>query len=229
MDSSDWLEERAEAATTEASVAGGTYAERLARVGCGAEHALWALRHGADWRAAWSSCPRPDWLAEAFVLASCREGGGANHRRLVGWIGREVERAWSDVLLRREPDARARVERCTLAVRAATSFAIDWSGKSMGRPPQLVALTVSALFDPDEADWTADEAIGQRSTPDRRARAVAHAALRASCSALAGDCPGAALRALAWGLSWSDEEPSLARAFVEAFDCPEDLRCDLPA
>jgi hypothetical protein len=221
-----WLEERAAA---DVPLASGTYAERLARAGCCAEHALWALRHGADWQAGWSSCPRADWLAEAYVLTTCREGGGDNHRRLVGWIGLQVERAWSTVMLQCDPSVRPRVERVALAVRAAAGFAIDWGKRKPGGPPDFAALAVSALFDEPESDWTAGAARGQARTPDGEALALAHAALRAACSALSGDMPGAALLALSWHRGWSDEAPALAREFAAAFPCPTALRCELPS
>lgn len=226
-EASDWLEERV-AAATDAPIASGTYAERLARSSCSAEHALWALRHGADWRAGWGSCPRADWLAEAYVLTSCREGGGRNHRALVLWIGREVERAWSALLLQCDPASRPRVDRCTLAVRAGAGFAIDWGKNKPGGPPDFAAFAVASLFDREEADWTARAARGEARTPDGEARALAHAALRAASSPLSGDMPGGALLALAWHVAWSDEAPAIARAFAEAFPCPEALRCPLP-
>ena len=213
----------------EIPLARGTYAERLAAVGCNADHALWALSHGANWTTAWGSCPRPDWLAEAFVLSCCREGGGPDHRRLVGWLGAETERAWTAVALRADPGARARVLRCTMAVRAAAAFAQDWGKKRPGGPPDFAAFPVSSLFDREEASWTPSVAAELSWNVDGEALAIAHAALRAACSALSGDAPGGAMRALAWAYAGKAEAPELAARFAKAFPCPLPLRCELPA
>jgi hypothetical protein len=225
----DWLEGRLAAAEAAYVTTSGTHAELLARAGCSAEHALWSLRYGADWRAAWAACPRADWLAEAFVMTSCREGSGANHRRLVGWIGAQVGAAWDALELQCDPAAKGRVERSRLAVRAARTFAVEWGLRRPGGPPDIAAFSVQSLFQQDDADWTPAAARAAVRTPDGEARALVHAALRAACSALSGDCPGAALRALAWHHGWSDENAGLAGSFVEAFACPEQLRSDLPA
>ncbi len=204
----------------------GTYAERLAVAKCDAEHALWALQHGADWRTGWSTCPRPDWLAQAYVLTRCEEGGGDAHRKLVGWLGAQVDRAWTGICLLYSPVAKDRVARCTLAVRAAASFARDWGRHFPGGPPDLVAFSVGALFDQPEAEWGPGE--HPRLDADDEAAAVAHAALHAACSALTGTSPSACLRALAWASAWQDEAPGLAAAFAREFECPEELRCAPP-
>jgi len=207
----------------------GSYAEKLAVAGCCAEHALWALQHGADWVTGWSSCPRPDWLAEAWVLTSCAEGSGDAHRRLVGWMGKEIDRLWTSLALRADPKAAPRIKRCTLAVRAATAFAQDWGRKRLGGPPDIVAFSVSSLFDREEAEWTPAVALEMERTTDAEAIAAANAALRAACSALSGDMPAAAMRALSWSVAWADEVPELSARFAREFPCPDALRCELPA
>lgn len=82
------------------------------------------------------------------------------------------------------------------------------------------------LFRPEEVDWTPAAAREAGRSADQEALALVRAALFSATSALSGDRPGRALRALAWHHAWSDEHPGLSRAFAEAFPCPESLRCE---
>lgn len=205
----------------------GTYAERLAIVRADAEHALWAVQHGADWPAGWRACPRLDWLLEAWMLAACGEGGGDAHRLVVGWLAVESARAFEEQKATMPADWFRPRRQVTdplpvaSAIHAAHDFAARWSRREPGGPPDIVAFSVTALFPSHIAAFA--------STSGDRSRAVAAAALRTAYAALDPMSIPAAGRALSVVEAGSHVAPELVARFVEAFEAPAALRCELPS
>lgn len=200
----------------------GTFAQRVARVRGDAEFALWAVPFGGDWRAAWSSCTRPDWMLEVLLLADCQEHGCAAHRRVVGWLAEEARAAyplvrWGTILWG---------EAVAEEVKRALVFAEQWSTNPF--LPDFPAFALIARFPTEVVRYDAR-------TPPKQLRvslktlAMANAGLRTCSSAIDPASPLYAVRALArvWGGQLENE--GLARRFEAAFACPQALRCELPS